>query len=274
MTAAAFTTTASACKPYSQKWGPKPSSEFVLGIISLRNPRTSSTVRRRIDADRGNRLSVVPRAAAPSSSSSSTPKTGKDNDDDDDENQNQNKKNDDREEEEDDAKQQQPSVSMIRLDDVNPVGLGRRSRQIFDEVWRKFSGLGQISRTTRTDDETSLLINEGGPMCEFAIPGAQNTTVLVVGATSRVGRIVVRKLMLRGYTVKVSSLDYIIEKEIVRYSSQPALYQMFQFHHLFLTGSSKSKPSVSSGWVIIIELTANTFGIRFGIWVKMLDCKL
>ncbi|GFZ04421.1 high chlorophyll fluorescence phenotype 173 [Actinidia rufa] len=203
MTAAAFTTTASACKPYSQKWGPKPSSEFVLGIISLRNPRTSSTVRRRIDADRGNRLSVVPRAAAPSSSSSSTPKTGKDNDDDDDdENQNQNKKNDDGEEEEEDAKQQQPSVSMIRLDDVNPVGLGRRSRQIFDEVWRKFSGLGQISRTTRTDDETSLLINEGGPMCEFAIPGAQNTTVLVVGATSRVGRIVVRKLMLRGYTVK------------------------------------------------------------------------
>ncbi|KAL3510132.1 hypothetical protein ACH5RR_029533 [Cinchona calisaya] len=95
------------------------------------------------------------------------------------------------------------SVSVMkRLDDVNPVGLGRRSRQIFDEVWRKFSGLGQISRTTRTNDETSLLIGEGGPMCEFAIPGAQNTTVLVVGATSRVGRIVVRKLMLRGYTVK------------------------------------------------------------------------
>ncbi|KAK6135443.1 hypothetical protein DH2020_030812 [Rehmannia glutinosa] len=97
------------------------------------------------------------------------------------------------------------SVSAIknRLDEVNPVGLGRKSRQIFDEVWRKFSGLGQISRTTRTDDdEAALLIREGGPMCEFAVPGAQNTTVLVVGATSRVGRIVVRKLMLRGYTVK------------------------------------------------------------------------
>ncbi|CDP19666.1 unnamed protein product [Coffea canephora] len=91
---------------------------------------------------------------------------------------------------------------MKTLDDVNPIGLGRRSRQIFDEVWRKFSGLGQISRTTRTNDEMSLLIGESGPMCEFAIPGAQNTTVLVVGATSRVGRIVVRKLMLRGYTVK------------------------------------------------------------------------
>lgn len=103
------------------------------------------------------------------------------------------------------TQQQLPASSvsvMKRLDDVNPVGLGRRSRQIFDEVWRKFSELGQISRTSRDDDENSLLIREGGPMCEFAIPGAQNTTVLVVGATSRVGRIVVRKLMLRGYTVK------------------------------------------------------------------------
>lgn len=103
------------------------------------------------------------------------------------------------------------SVSAIksRLDEVNPVGLGRKSRQIFDEVWRKFSGLGQISRTTRTDDdEVALLMREGGPMCEFAIPGAQNTTVLVVGATSRVGRLVVRKLMLRGYTVKVLSFFF------------------------------------------------------------------
>ncbi|XP_051137962.1 protein HIGH CHLOROPHYLL FLUORESCENCE PHENOTYPE 173, chloroplastic [Andrographis paniculata] len=97
-----------------------------------------------------------------------------------------------------------PSVSAIknRFDEVNPVGLGRKSRQIFDEVWRKFSELGQISRTTRTDDDEALLLRESGPMCEFAIPGAQNTTVLVVGATSRVGRILVRKLMLRGYTVK------------------------------------------------------------------------
>ena len=100
--------------------------------------------------------------------------------------------------------QQQPSVS-ISLDDVNPVGLGRKSRQLFDEVWRKFSGLGQISSTTRADDRDALdaLLIREGPMCEFAIPGAQNTTVLVVGATSRIGRIVVRKLMLRGYTVKV-----------------------------------------------------------------------
>ncbi|GLT38227.1 hypothetical protein SLA2020_124900 [Shorea laevis] len=101
------------------------------------------------------------------------------------------------------ATQQQQQVSLS-LEDVNPVGLGRKSRQIFDEVWRKFSGLGQISRTTRADDEDTLdaLLIREGPMCEFAIPGAQNTTVLVVGATSRIGRLVVRKLMLRGYTVK------------------------------------------------------------------------
>lgn len=98
----------------------------------------------------------------------------------------------------DDEKAQQ-SVSLS-LEDVNPVGLGRRSRQLFDEVWRKFSELGQISRTIRTDDDKEAFL---GPMCEFAIPGAQNTTVLVVGATSRIGRILVRKLMLRGYAVKV-----------------------------------------------------------------------
>ncbi|GAB4851198.1 hypothetical protein Ancab_030492 [Ancistrocladus abbreviatus] len=103
--------------------------------------------------------------------------------------------------------QQQPptldSLPVIkRLDEVNPVGLGRKSRQIFDEVWRKFSGLGQISRTTLLDDTLLMKEAERAPFCEFTIPGAQNTTVLVVGATSRIGRIVVRKLMLRGYTVK------------------------------------------------------------------------
>ncbi|KAL5699794.1 hypothetical protein ACHQM5_030649 [Ranunculus cassubicifolius] len=102
----------------------------------------------------------------------------------------------------DNNKQQDKSKSVtIGLEDVNPVGLGRRSRQIFDQVWKKFSGLGQMSRTTDESLDT-VLIREGGPMCEFTIPGAQNTTVLVVGATSRIGRIVVRKLMLRGYSVK------------------------------------------------------------------------
>ncbi|CAN1139411.1 Protein HIGH CHLOROPHYLL FLUORESCENCE PHENOTYPE 173, chloroplastic [Linum perenne] len=114
------------------------------------------------------------------------------------------------------SKQQEKDSQPLSLDDVNPVGLGRRSRQIFDEVWRKFSGLGQISRTTRPDETAAaldaLLIREG-PMCEFAVPGAQNTTVLVVGPTSRIGRILVRKLMLRGYSVK--ALLRKVDQEVV-----------------------------------------------------------
>ncbi|XP_068637626.1 protein HIGH CHLOROPHYLL FLUORESCENCE PHENOTYPE 173, chloroplastic [Aristolochia californica] len=98
-----------------------------------------------------------------------------------------------------DEEAKQPSVS-ITLDDVNPVGLGRKSRQIFNEVWRKFSELGQISRT-RTDESLDQVLIRG-PMCEFTVPGAQDTTVLVVGATSKIGRLVIRKLMLRGYKVK------------------------------------------------------------------------
>lgn len=191
--ATAVTFTNTCCNPYSKIRRPKTPLEFVLGAIPLRNPiPTSSSISCCRSSNRLISLSVVARAAG------------------DDKEKYQNQENDDNndiingvEEEERSSQQQASTAAMIKLDDVNPVGLGRRSRQIFDELWRKFSGLGQISRTTRTDDETSLLINEGGPMCEFAIPGAQNTTVLVVGATSRVGRIVVRKLMLRGYIVKV-----------------------------------------------------------------------
>ena len=39
-------------------------------------------------------------------------------------------------------------------------------------------------------------------MAEFEAPQAGNTQVLVVGATGRVGRILVRKLLLRGYKVR------------------------------------------------------------------------
>eukprot|EP00262_Sarcandra_glabra_P019538 TRINITY_DN738_c0_g1_i1.p1 TRINITY_DN738_c0_g1~~TRINITY_DN738_c0_g1_i1.p1 ORF type:complete len:569 (+),score=79.03 TRINITY_DN738_c0_g1_i1:163-1869(+) len=99
-----------------------------------------------------------------------------------------------------DNTKEEESKQGLTLDDVNPVGLGRKSRQIFDEVWRKFSGLGQISRTSTDESLETVLIR--GPMCEFTIPGAQDTTVLVVGATSTIGRILVRKLMLRGYKVK------------------------------------------------------------------------
>ncbi|KAG5538169.1 hypothetical protein RHGRI_025292 [Rhododendron griersonianum] len=171
--ATAVTFTNNCSNPYSKIRRPKTPLEFVLVAIPLRNPiPTSSSISCCRSSNRLISLSVVARAAG------------------DDKEKYQNQENDDNndiingvEEEERSSQQQQQQAStaaMIKLDDVNPVGLGRRSRQIFDELWRKFSGLGQISRTTRTDDETSLLINEGGPMCEFAIPGAQNTTVLAL----------------------------------------------------------------------------------------------
>ncbi|XP_030497369.2 protein HIGH CHLOROPHYLL FLUORESCENCE PHENOTYPE 173, chloroplastic [Cannabis sativa] len=168
---------------------------------------------------------LVPRATTSSSSSSSPDTSGNNNKPPNNKKRNKNKNDKKKPQNQDQTQQTLPSSSsattttttsvvaqeeqqkqQLRLDleDVNPVGLGRRSRQLFDEVWRKFSGLGQISSTSRADQRDALdaLLIREGPMCEFAIPGAQNTTVLVVGPTSRIGRLVVRKLMLRGYSVK------------------------------------------------------------------------
>lgn len=98
---------------------------------------------------------------------------------------------------------------VLSLDDVNPVGLGRRSRQLFDDVWRRLTDLGQLTSSTRPSDEFDYeKVVVGGPMCDFTTPNAELTTVLVAGATGRVGRILVRKLQLRGYKVKVCAVSY------------------------------------------------------------------
>lgn len=91
----------------------------------------------------------------------------------------------------------------LSLDDVNPVGLGRRTRQVFDAAWRRLTNLGQLTSASRPSDEYDFeKVVVGGPMCDFQTPNAELTTVLVAGATGRVGRILVRKLQLRGYKVK------------------------------------------------------------------------
>lgn len=107
-----------------------------------------------------------------------------------------------------DVEQETPTGTQkvtLSLEDVNPIGLGRRSREIFDGVWRKLTELGQLTSSPRADDYELEKVLIGGPMCEFTIPNADLTTVLVAGATGRVGRILVRKLLLRGYKVKVGS---------------------------------------------------------------------
>lgn len=98
----------------------------------------------------------------------------------------------------------------LSLDDVNPVGLGRKTRQIFDTAWRRLTNLGQLTSATRLTDEYDFeKVVVGGPMCDFQTPNAELTTVLVAGATGRVGRILVRKLQLRGYRVKVCSHSFL-----------------------------------------------------------------
>eukprot|EP00889_Picochlorum_renovo_P007151 jgi/Picre1/34181/NNA_001655.t1 len=77
----------------------------------------------------------------------------------------------------------------LSLDDFNPIKMGRKSRKAFD------SRIGGPSRTVV--EAESLDLPE-----VFESPQALSTTVLVVGATGRVGKVLVRKLLLRGYTVK------------------------------------------------------------------------
>eukprot|EP00798_Chlamydomonas_sp_ICE-L_P007042 gene7042-138_t len=79
----------------------------------------------------------------------------------------------------------------------NPVDLGRAARRAFDDVWSGISNLTSPTRSTYIIDDTLEASAFG-----FAAPQAAYTTVLVVGATGRVGKIVTRKLLLRGYKIK------------------------------------------------------------------------
>jgi hypothetical protein len=92
------------------------------------------------------------------------------------------------------------TTKQLTLDDVNPVGLGRKARQLYDGVWKRLTELGQLTRSY--DDELEQVL-VGGAMCDFTTPDAELTTILVAGSTGKVGRILIRKLMLRGYKVKV-----------------------------------------------------------------------
>jgi hypothetical protein len=80
------------------------------------------------------------------------------------------------------------------IDSVNPFALGRQARAAFDDIWTQVTRVAQPNRSYIFDD---VLQPEAEETTQFA-----NTTVLVVGATGRVGRILTRKLLLRGYKVK------------------------------------------------------------------------
>lgn len=91
---------------------------------------------------------------------------------------------------------QQDAAGNI-LDKVAPYALGRQARAAFDDLWSNVARLSSPTRSFVIDE-----VMEPGQDADFEAPQASYTTVLIVGASGRVGRIVTRKLLLRGYAVK------------------------------------------------------------------------
>lgn len=92
-----------------------------------------------------------------------------------------------------------PSATLL----VDPVSLGRAARGALDDAWRRLLQVGYITR--RGDDAAALELDRwrgGEAGAGEAGEGERRATVLVVGATGRVGTVLVRKLSLRGYTVR------------------------------------------------------------------------
>ena len=90
---------------------------------------------------------------------------------------------------------------------LNPLDHGRRARQLTDGFFKGITGLTQLARSPSIDEAKydavySADLLAGDDLTEYETPNARFTTVLVVGAAGRVGRVLVRKLLLRGYTVK------------------------------------------------------------------------
>ncbi|KAL6756417.1 hypothetical protein V8C86DRAFT_2649688 [Haematococcus lacustris] len=83
------------------------------------------------------------------------------------------------------------------LGTVNPYTLGRQARKAFDQVWSQLANLGSPTKSFAFDETL-----EPSRDVDLGSAEGRNTTVLVVGATGRVGRVLTRKLLLRGYRVK------------------------------------------------------------------------
>lgn len=93
---------------------------------------------------------------------------------------------------------------------VNPIKLGRKSRAVLDDLWEQFASVTSPTRSLPVTEEYS---SAGEGLTEFATPQAAFTTVLVVGATGRIGRVLIRKLLLRGYKVKALIRRQVTEGE-------------------------------------------------------------
>ena len=102
-------------------------------------------------------------------------------------------------------------IKDISADDINPIAIGRKSREMFDGFFNQITSLTRLQKSTgnipgNAGYDTSiydmdLLSGDTTDMID-ANPQAKFTTVLVTGATGRVGKVIVRKLLLRGYGVR------------------------------------------------------------------------
>ena len=102
-------------------------------------------------------------------------------------------------------------IKDISADNINPIAIGRKSREIFDGFFDQITSLARLQKSTgnvpgNAGYDTSiydmdLLSGDTTDMID-ANPQAKFTTVLVTGATGRVGKVIVRKLLLRGYGVR------------------------------------------------------------------------
>ena len=87
----------------------------------------------------------------------------------------------------------------FNLEDINPYVMGRKSRALLDDVWTQFTKISSPVQSISLDEYDRMPDTSGSV---FETPQAGSTTVLVAGATGRVGRVLVRKLLLRGYKVR------------------------------------------------------------------------
>lgn len=110
------------------------------------------------------------------------------------------------------------SSSGLLDSSANPYVLGRQARQAFDGLWSQLTALASPTRASSSTSSSFYLVDDfalassggGGPGSAVSSleeddgdrERAAETTVLVVGATGRVGRVLVRKLLLRGYNVR------------------------------------------------------------------------
>ncbi|CAG9461795.1 unnamed protein product [Pedinophyceae sp. YPF-701] len=90
----------------------------------------------------------------------------------------------------------------FNLEDINPIQLGRRSRKAFDDIWTRFSSLGTPSRGASRMYDEQLDMMMVASEAQLDPVRTASTRVLVLGGAGRIGKVLIRKLLLRGYQVR------------------------------------------------------------------------